>query len=465
MVIAIVLIIMVIGSVWFHFWSPWWITPLSSNWSMMDDTLTITFIVTGIVFVGINIFLAITLIKFRHRKGSKAKYEPENKKLEIWLTGITTVGIVIMLAPGLIVYADFIIVPKEATAMEVLAKQWKWGFRFPGNDGVLGNTNVKLINFDNPFGIHPNDPNGQDDILIENNALHLAVDMPIQVILRSIDVLHDFYIPHFRVKMDAVPGIVTSLWFTPTKIGKYDIACAEYCGIGHHSMHNFVEVDSAEDFKLWLNEQPTFAQLTASKTTKFSNKLAAKGQQISQEQGCLSCHSIDGSDSLGPTWKGLFGKTETLENGSTVVVDSDYLKESIINPNAKIVKGYSGSMPSYKFSNAEMDAFLAYVKELASSTKTQKSSIELGQNLAQSNGCLGCHSIDDGDSLGPTWKGLFGKKQTLTDGKSIVVDEAYLEQSINNPNTAIVKGYSASMPAYNFSKEEMRILIDYIKTL
>jgi len=108
MAIAIVLIILVVGSIWFHFWSPWWITPLSSNWSMMDDTLTITFVVTGFVFVALNLFLAVALIRFRHREGRKAAYEPENKKLEIWLTGLTTVGVVVMLAPGLIVYADFV---------------------------------------------------------------------------------------------------------------------------------------------------------------------------------------------------------------------------------------------------------------------------------------------------------------------------------------------------------------------
>lgn len=468
MAIAIVLIILVIGSIGFHFWSPWWITPLSSNWSMMDDTLTITFLVTGIVFVAINLFMVVALIRFRHRKGRKAAYEPENKKLEIWLTGLTTVGVVIMLAPGLIVYADFVIVPKEVSSMEVLAKQWQWGFRFPGKDGVLGNTNSRLINFNNPFGIHPNDPNGQDDILISNNELHLPVDKPIQMLLRSIDVLHDFYVPNFRVKMDAVPGIVSSLWFTPTIIGRYDIACAEYCGIGHHTMHNFVVIDNQQDFNIWLDAQPTFAQLNTDKSTGAGEQLAKKGQQIAQENNCLSCHSIDGKSGVGPSWKDMYGKTEILADGKTIKVDEAYLKESILNPNAKIVKGYSAIMPASDFTDQELKALIAYSKELASKTKNNKPTdpaVQKGQELAQTKGCLSCHSIDGSRSLGPTWQGLFGKNEILKDGNTIVVDEIYLAESIRNPNALIVKGFSASMPAYDFSDQEMKALISYTKTL
>lgn len=468
MAIAIVLILMVVGSVWFHFWSPWWITPLSSNWSMMDDTLTITFVVTGIVFVAINLFMVVALIRFRHRKGRKAAYEPENKKLEIWLTGLTTVGVVIMLAPGLIVYADFVIVPKEVASIEVLAKQWQWGFRFPGKDGVLGNTNVRRVTFDNPFGLHPDDPNGQDDVLVEKGTLHLPVDQPVQIVLRSIDVLHDFYVPNFRVKMDAVPGLISSLWFTPTVIGKYDIACAEYCGIGHHTMHSFVEVDSAQDFQSWLDAQPTFAQLMATKSGAPSNELARKGEQLAQQKGCLSCHSTDGSAGVGPTWKAMYGKTEALESGDSVVVDAAYLKESILKPNAKIVKGYTAMMPASNFSEQELTAFIAYTKQLAATTENQQPLTEVvkqGQNLAQVNGCLSCHSVDGSRSLGPTWQGLFGSNETLENGTTVKVDEAYLSQSILDPNATIVKGYSASMPPYNFNPAEIKALIAYTKTL
>ena len=468
MVIALVLIILVVGSIAFHFWSPWWITPLSSNWGLMDDTLTITFVVTGVVFVAINLFMALALIRFRHREGRKAAFEPENKKLETWLTGLTTVGVVIMLAPGLIVYADFVIVPDNALVFEVLAKQWKWGFRFPGKDGVLGNTNPRFISFDNPFGVNPEDPNGQDDILIANAELHLPIDKPAQVLLRSIDVLHDFYVPHFRVKMDAVPGIVTSLWFTPTKIGRYDLACAEYCGMGHHTMHNFVIIDNQQDFQNWLDAQPTFAELATAKQSAALDPLVAKGQQLAQSKGCLGCHSIDGSSGAGPTWKGLYGKTETMSDGKIITADAAYLKQSIVDPKAKIVKGYADIMPAYTFSDDEMQALIAYTKKLAQEAgqiNPEDQLVSQGQHLAQSKGCLNCHSVDGSKSVGPSWQGLFGKTETLDNDESVKVDEAYLAQSILQPNAAIVKGYAANMPPYELSEAEIKSLIAYTKTL
>lgn len=468
MVIALVLIVLVIGSIVFHFWSPWWLTPLSSNWGLMDDTLTITFIVTGFVFVAINLFMALAIFRFRHRKGHKAVFEPENKKLEIWLVGLTTVGVVIMLAPGLIVYADFVHVPKNAMVFEVIAKQWQWGFRFPGKDGVLGNTQTRFVSFKNPFGINPADPNAQDDILIANGALHLPKDQPVQVLLRSLDVLHDFYVPHFRVKMDAVPGIVSSLWFKPTKVGKYDLACAEYCGMGHHTMHNVVIVDQPQDFQLWLGSQPTFSQLQQASASPSTDPLVEKGQQLAQELGCLGCHSIDGSPAAGPSWKGLFERKESLSTGSAVIADAAYIEESISNPKAKLVKGYADIMPAYTLDRKDLDALLAFTRSLSAepvSVSLLDAAVQQGQHLAQFNGCLNCHSIDGTQSIGPSWKDLYGRKESLESGDSISVDEDYLVQSIRNPTGAIVQGYGATMPAYEFTEAEIQAIIAYTKSL
>lgn len=366
MAIPIVLVLIVIGSVLFHFLSPWWITPLASNWDQMDNTLTITFVVTGIVFIGINLFIAYAVIRFRHREGRQAAYEPENKKLEWWLIGLTSIGIVIMLAPGLIVYAEFVHAPKEASVIEVVGQQWKWSFRFPGKDGVLGSVDPRLISFDNPFGLNADDPNGEDDVLVQNGELHLPLGQPVRVLLRSKDVLHDFYVPHFRVKMDAVPGVLSSLWFTPTRIGRFDIACAEFCGIGHHTMRGavFVEEDSA--FQQWLSAQTTFAQ-SSETVGDIGNPLAQKGRELAQTHGCLGCHSIDGSPGAGPTWQGLFGSTETLDDGSSVVVDEDYLKASIVRPSEAVVKGYPAIMPAYDLSSEELNALIEYTKTIQAS--------------------------------------------------------------------------------------------------
>lgn len=472
MAIAILLIVMVVGSIMFHFWSPWWITPLSSNWSQMDDTLLITLWVTGIVFVAVNFFMAYALIRYRYKKGRKAVYEPENKKLEIWLTGLTTVGIIIMLAPGLIVYEDFVHVPNDVKTVEAMAKQWQWGFRLPGKDAVLGHTNIRHVSFDNPFGMSPDDANGQDDILIKTGDLHILIDQPIQVLLRSLDVLHDFYVPHFRVKMDAVPGMVTSLWFTPTIVGRYDLACAEYCGLGHHKMRSAVVVDEQEAYDAWLEQQQTYADLSGHAPASDEDPLVTQGRDLAQAKGCLSCHSVDGTASAGPTWQDSIGSNQVLENGSSMVIDQAYFKASIRTPNASIIKGFSPIMPVYELSSTELDALFAFantlttadsadVKNKASSDK----SIEQGRQLAQSQGCLSCHSVDGSSSVGPTWQGLFGKTETLADGSTVVVDEKFLKESILKPNASIIKGYSGMMPPYAFDDEQLAALIAYTQSL
>ncbi len=132
MAMAIILILLIVGTVLFHFLSPWWFTPIASNWGAIDDTIGITFWVTGFVFVAVNLFLAYVVLRYRHRKQERAHYEPENKKLEWWLIGLTTLGIVSMLAPGLVVWAKFVNVPEDAAQFEVISQQWHWSYRFPG---------------------------------------------------------------------------------------------------------------------------------------------------------------------------------------------------------------------------------------------------------------------------------------------------------------------------------------------
>ncbi|TWH36549.1 MULTISPECIES: cytochrome c oxidase subunit II [unclassified Aminobacter] len=262
MAIAIVLVLVVAGSVLFHVLSPWWFTPIASNWSYIDNTLVITFWITGIVFAAVVLFMAYCIWRFRHREGSKADYEPESGRLEGWLTVVTAIGVAALLAPGLYVWSQFVSVPDDATEVEVVAQQWQWSYRLPGADGKLGTSEARLISPENPLGVNPEDPAGQDDVIIEAADLHLPVDKPVKMLLRSIDVLHDFYVPEFRAKMDMVPGSVTYFWFTPIRTGTFEVLCAELCGIGHGFMRGIVMVDTEEDYQAWLQEQSTFAQLS-----------------------------------------------------------------------------------------------------------------------------------------------------------------------------------------------------------
>ena len=287
MVVAIVLVLLVVGSVLFHVLSPWYFTPIASNWGTIDTTVDITFWVTGIVFVAVNLFMAWCVLRYRATKTNKAEYEPENKKLEGWLVVLTSVGVAAMLAPGLVVWAKFVDVPKDAAVFEALGKQWSWSYRFPGADGVLGTDDARFVSDKNPFGINPNDPHGQDDVVIVSPELHLPLGKPHKALLRSIDVLHNFTVPQFRVKMDLVPGLVTYVWFTPTRAGRYDLLCEELCGIAHFTMRGKVVVEQEAAFKTWLASYPTFAQTQA----QVAGDVAAGQQGFA---ACAGCHGAQG---------------------------------------------------------------------------------------------------------------------------------------------------------------------------
>lgn len=264
MPVAIAIALLVLGSILFHFLSPWWHTPIASNWGSIDTALDVTLWICGAVFIVLNLFLAHTLVRYRHRPGHRARYEPENASLEKQLTFWTAIGIIGMLAPGLSAWSKYVTVPGDAAIVEAVGQQWQWTFRYPGPDGVLGAAGVRHVTPENPLGLDPLDPFGRDDIMAEGSEMHLPLGRPVKVVLRSKDVLHDFYVPQFRAKMDLVPGIVTYFWLTPTARGRFDILCAELCGVGHHEMRGTVAVEPAKDFEAWLAQQTTFGEVLAS---------------------------------------------------------------------------------------------------------------------------------------------------------------------------------------------------------
>lgn len=289
MIIAVALVLLVVGSIAFHFLSPWWFTPIASNWQAIDLTIDITFWVTGAVFIAVNLFMAYAVVRYRNRgpDSERAQYEPENTKLEIWLTGLTAIGVAAMLAPGLWVWNDFVNVPEDAWEFEVIGEQWRWTFRLPGDDGKLGSSSSALVNIDNPLGVDPADPNGQDDLIVMSNVMHLPIDKPVKMLLRSKDVLHDFAVAEFRVKMDLVPGLVTYLWLTPTRTGTFDILCEELCGLGHFAMRGRVVVDTQEDYDTWRDGLMTFKEMSA---IKAGDPLIGQATY----PVCATCHGSQG---------------------------------------------------------------------------------------------------------------------------------------------------------------------------
>jgi cytochrome c oxidase subunit 2 len=291
MAVAAGILVLVILTLVFHFFSPWWFTPLAADWATIDLTVDITFWVTGLVFVVLNGFLVWVVVRYRHRQGNKAEYDPENKKLEWWLTIVTSVGVIAMLAPGLLVWARIVEVPEDAAVVEVVGQQWHWSFRFPGEDGVLGQVDVALMTAENPFGMKPDDPAGQDDVLIDNPELHLAINQPYKLVFRSKDVLHNFTVPQFRVKMDLVPGMAPYVWLEPTRAGRFDIMCEELCGIAHFAMRGAVVVEERDAFDEWVQRHPTYSEVSSRPAPDIVAGAASY-------QVCAACHGAAGEGNM-----------------------------------------------------------------------------------------------------------------------------------------------------------------------
>ncbi|MFN4179043.1 MAG: cytochrome c oxidase subunit II [Armatimonadota bacterium] len=244
----------------------WWLPPLASEHGKAIDTLfVVTLIVTGTVFVLVHLFLAFLVVRYSGSENRRATYQVGNRTLEIIWTIVPAVILTSLIVSGGRLWSRIQISgpPKDAFEVEVWGEQFRWTFRYPGKDGKFGRTDPKLISVENPLGIDKNDPASKDDIFFfagEEN-LHIPVNKPVVIYLRSKDVLHSFYVPQFRVKQDAVPGMVTRTWFVATKKGEYEIVCAELCGLGHYMMRGVMVVEDEEDVQNWLKEQLTVADV------------------------------------------------------------------------------------------------------------------------------------------------------------------------------------------------------------
>lgn len=286
-------------------------------------------IISGIslfFLIGITLAMIIFVIKFNKKRNPVAKNVEESKRLEIIWTVIPTILVLIMFYYGWVGYAPMREIPSDAIPVKAIGRMWSWSFEY--ENGKVSPT------------------------------LRVPIEKAIKLDLFSPDVLHSLYIPAFRIKEDVVPGVNNKMWFRAQEIGSYDILCAEYCGDRHSYMLSKVEVMTQEEYDAWYYSED-----------KFANEAEA-GYSVLQANGCIACHSLDGSRLVGPSFKGLFGSTKTVitnEKSRQIIADEAYINESIYNPSADIVESYPAVMISYKesISEEQLKQIAAYLKTIA----------------------------------------------------------------------------------------------------
>lgn len=384
MVIALIILGLVVVTVVFHLLSPWWLTPIASNWQAIDTTIEISFWVTGAVFIAVNVFLAWVVWRYRKHGNNKAHYEPENKSLESWLTIITTIGVVAMLTPGLIAWGKIIHPPEDALIAEAIGQQWQWTYRFPGADGKLGGADARFVSADNPFGLDPEDPEGRDDILVNSQRLHLPVNKPVKVYLRSNDVLHNFAVPQFRVKMDLVPGTETFQWFEPNRVGEYDILCEELCGLAHYTMRGKVVVEDEAQFEQWLASFPTFAQ-----TQRSLNADLAAGKKL--YSNCAVCHGENGAGN-----PALNAPNLSILSADYMARQLRYYRDGIRGAHPQDMPGKQmvsmATIPGGEDSERNLLAYIASLEPVASPRSREGGNPDKGAAVFEV--CVACHGAE-----------------------------------------------------------------------
>ena len=305
--LAIVAVLVVIGTViTYYVLTAIYQLPLAASTEAdeIDVLFGGHFLFISFFFALIIVFMGYSIFAFRRKPDDEEPAEQfhSNTALEIaW----TIVPLIIVIAFGFWGWAVLNEVTAEAPdemVVRVTGEQWKWGFEYPDYPDI--GSVAEMV---------------------------LPVDQPVRLEMYSKDVLHSFWVPEFRVKQDLVPGTMTTLRITPTDIGSYKTRCAEICGERHWAMLTSVNVVDPSDFEDWLTEQ---AGAVANMSTE------ERGAKWAEQFGCVGCHSIDGSPSVGPTWLGLFGREEALTDGSTVTADEQYLLRSILEPSAQVVEGF-----------------------------------------------------------------------------------------------------------------------------
>jgi cytochrome c oxidase subunit II len=302
------------------------------------------FVITVTILGAAGVFLAAIYFFVRYRRRSDTDLTPEVKPRVVHEVLFVTVPLGLFLlwfAIGYPQYMRLATPPPDAMDVYVQGKKWMWKFAYP----------------DGPSSI---------------DALRVPAGRPVRLLITSRDVIHSFFVPALRIKMDALPGRYTQTWFLSDRPGRYEIFCTEYCGVGHSAMLGELIVMPPAEFDAWLEQQRSGihqaqdAAPAPGERIMASSNVVEEGRRVAAEQGCLKCHSVDGTRHIGPTWTDLYMRQGKLTNGKLVVADEAYLTRSMMDPGGEIVAGFQNVMPTYqgRMSPPQVAAIVEYIKSL-----------------------------------------------------------------------------------------------------
>jgi cytochrome c oxidase subunit II len=300
----------------------------SKNAHLVDDLYNFIMLLSVVGFIGLMGAMTFFIIRYHRSNGEKSAYIPHNALAETLWTVIPTFIFLGIAAWGLWAYYEAERIPKNAMEINVTGKQWMWEFTYK-----------------------------KDNLRVDvADVMYVPVDTPIVLNMTATDVLHSFFVPSFRIKRDTVPGMRTRVNFTATKKGDFNIYCAEFCGTNHSRMRGIVRVVSKARFNRWITREVKEANV--SDPIELGYRIFARN--------CAACHSAGEKRIIGPGFKGLWGSERHFESGDPVIANAEYIRESVIAPNAKVVKDYPAKMNSFagQLSEKEIDYLIEYIKTL-----------------------------------------------------------------------------------------------------
>jgi cytochrome c oxidase subunit 2 len=304
--------------------------PASSTVAPAVDTVFYTILAVSVFFFVLVVGAAtIFTLKYRRRGKTQSGGAPDhNLTLEIVWTVIPLIIVIVLFAMGFRVYLREIVAPRDALEIKLSAQRWLWTFTYP---------------------------NGT----VNTNDLVVPAGKPIRLLMSSTDVIHGFYVPDFRIKQDVLPNRYTTVWFEAPNPGDHVLTCTQYCGRGHSEMRGTVKVVSQSEYEKWLAAGPS-GPAQGIPPEQY-------GETLYKSKGCVSCHTIDGTASVGPTFKNLFGKKVTLEDGQVMTADENYIRTCILEPEKTRVKGFPPVMPTFQgtLNENDVDAIIAFIKSLS----------------------------------------------------------------------------------------------------